>query len=72
MLNGKTSFALYFGTRGFFPSSLIKGAREELPAVLKELGHETVMLEESATPHGAVETRARRGALRPVPCREQG
>ena len=56
MLNGKTSFALYFGTRGFFPSSLIKGAREELPAVLKELGHETVMLEESATPHGAVET----------------
>ncbi len=56
MLNGKTRFALFFGTRGFFPSSLIKGAREELPTSLKALGHETIMLEERATPHGAVET----------------
>jgi L-fucose isomerase-like protein len=56
MLNGKTPFALFFGTRGFFPSSLIKGAREELPTVLKNLGHQTLMLEEKATSHGAVET----------------
>jgi L-fucose isomerase-like protein len=56
MLNEKTTFALFFGTRGFFPSSLIKGAREELPAVLRKLGHGTLVLEESATPHGAVET----------------
>jgi L-fucose isomerase-like protein len=56
MGNGKTTFALYFGTRGFFPSSLIKGAREELPAVLNGLGHNTLVLEESATPHGAVES----------------
>jgi L-fucose isomerase-like protein len=55
-MTAKTTFALYFGNRGFFPSSLIRSAREEIVGVLKEMGHETLLLEESATPYGAVET----------------
>lgn len=52
----KTTFALFFGNRGFFPASLIAEAREELPRVLREWGHEVLMLEEEATRYGAVET----------------
>ncbi len=55
-MTGKTPFALFFGNRGFFPASLIRFAREEVVRVLREMGHETLLLEESATPHGAVET----------------
>ena len=53
--NEKTTFALFFGNRGFFPASLIAQAREELPRVLKEWGHDVLMLEEDATRYGAVE-----------------
>jgi L-fucose isomerase-like protein len=56
MKSKKTTFALYFGTRGLFPSSLIRGAREEMSKVLKGWGYETIMLDESATKHGAVES----------------
>ena len=52
----KTTFALFFGNRGFFPASLIAQAREELPRVLKKWGHDVLMLDENATSHGAVET----------------
>lgn len=52
----KSTFALFFGNRGFFPSSLIAEARSELPRVLKEAGHDVLMLDEAATRHGAVET----------------
>jgi L-fucose isomerase-like protein len=52
----KTTFALFFGNRGFFPASLIAGAREEMRRELNALGHEVLMLEESATRYGAVET----------------
>lgn len=58
MKSQKTVFALFFGTRGFFPSSLIAGAREELPRLLKQMGHQTIMLDAKATRHGAVETAA--------------
>jgi L-fucose isomerase-like protein len=54
--NEKTTFALFFGNRGFFPASLIAQAREELPRVLKEWGHNVLMLAADATRHGAVET----------------
>ncbi len=57
MIN-KTTFALFFGNRGFFPSSLIAGARKEIPEVLKKLGHKCIMLDEKATRAGAVETPA--------------
>jgi L-fucose isomerase-like protein len=56
MNDTKTTFALFFGNRGFFPASLMKEARAELPRVLKALGHETILMPESATRYGAVET----------------
>jgi len=52
----KTTFALFFGNRGFFPASLIAGAREEMKRELNALGHDVLMLDESATRYGAVET----------------
>jgi len=52
----KSRFALFFGNRGFFPASLQTGARKELPAALKKLGHEVLMMPAGATRHGAVET----------------
>jgi L-fucose isomerase-like protein len=54
----KTTFALFFGNRGFFPASLIAGAREEMKRELNALGHEVLMLDEGATRYGAVETPA--------------
>jgi len=54
----KTTFALFFGNRGMFPASLMAEARETLPRVLKEMGHDSIMLEADATRAGAVETPA--------------
>lgn len=50
-------FVLAAGNRGFFPIEYMGQAREELPAVLKSMGHEVLMMDESATRAGAVETR---------------
>lgn len=58
----KTTFAVFFGNRGFFPASLIAGAREEMRRELNALGHDVLMLDEAATRHGAVET-AREGEI---------
>ncbi len=52
----KTTFALFFGNRGFFPASLIAGAREEMTRELKALGHDVLLLDADATRYGAVET----------------
>lgn len=52
----KITFALFFGNRGFFPASLIAGAREEMKRELNALGHEVIMLDAEATRYGAVET----------------
>ena len=52
----KTTFALFFGNRGFFPASLIASAREEMKRELNALGHEVLMLDTEATRYGAVET----------------
>lgn len=54
--NSKMTFALYFGNRGFFPGKLIASARKELKRVVEGLGHGVILMDESATPHGAVET----------------
>lgn len=54
----KTTFALFFGNRGFFPESLIAGARRELKEVLNSLGHEVLMLDTDATRYGAIESPA--------------
>jgi L-fucose isomerase-like protein len=56
MTTEKTTFALFFGNRGFFPASLQASARKEMTEALKNLGHKTIALEASATRHGAVET----------------
>ncbi len=58
MVEKKSTFALFFGNRGFFPGSLMAAAREELPRILKKLGHETLIMPADATRHGAVETPA--------------
>ncbi len=57
-MSAKTTFALFFGNRGFFPASLQTAAREEMTAALKKLGHKTIALPASATRNGAVETPA--------------
>ena len=54
----KSTFALYFGNRGFFPASHLSTARKELGAVLKKLGHKTISLPVKATRNGAIETPA--------------
>lgn len=50
-------FALYFGNRGFFPASLIAGAREEMSAAVAEAGYEYIIPDSGMTRYGAVETR---------------
>lgn len=52
----KSTFALFFGNRGFFPASLLASARQEMTEVLTGLGHEVICLDASATRNGAVET----------------
>jgi len=52
----KSTFALYFGQRGFFPASLMAAAREELPKALRAQGYGVLMMDEGATRYGAVET----------------
>jgi L-fucose isomerase-like protein len=56
MINKKSTFALYFGNRGFFPESLIAIAREEVSQTLKKLGHGILMMDASLTRYGAVES----------------
>ncbi len=55
-MKGKSRFALYFGNRGFFPASLQQATRDEMEAVLKKLGHETIAMPFDATRNGAIET----------------
>ncbi len=52
----KMTFALYFGNRGFFPESLIAEARKEVTEALEKLGHDYLIMDESLTRFGAVET----------------
>ncbi|WP_346860615.1 hypothetical protein [uncultured Draconibacterium sp.] len=53
---GKSTFALYFGNRGFFPESLIAEARTELTDVLNKLGYNSIMMDAELTRYGAVES----------------
>ena len=57
-MSEKSTFALFFGNRGFFPASLQAGARKEMTAVLKAMGHKTIALDASLTRNGAIETPA--------------
>ncbi len=55
-MNTKTTFALYFGNRGFFPGEVIASARQELKAAVEDAGFGCIIMEESLTRWGAVET----------------
>ena len=50
----KSTFALFFGNRGFFPPELMMQARKEISEKLSELGHQTLLLDPDVTQHGAV------------------
>lgn len=52
----KQTFALYFGNRGFFPASLIAGAREEMKQAVTDAGYDYLLTDEEITRYGAVET----------------
>ena len=52
------SFALVVGTRGFFNSGLVREVREGAINAIESAGHAVVVLPESATPNGAVESLA--------------
>lgn len=53
----KLTFALCFGNRGFMPGELILGARDDMVKAVTGAGYDYIMMEESATRFGAVETR---------------
>jgi len=56
MISNKSSFALIFGNRGFFPAHYIREARDEVAGVLSALGHPTLVMDVDATNHGGIET----------------
>jgi L-fucose isomerase-like protein len=57
MAEGKMTFGLIVGNRGFFPDHLAKSGREEMLRVLQKAGMEVVALSPEESKHGAVETR---------------
>jgi L-fucose isomerase-like protein len=56
MKKDKSTFALYFGNRGFFPESLIAIARKEVSDTLKKMGYNSLMMDSNLTRFGAVES----------------
>lgn len=52
------TFAIFLGNRGFFPSSCIAGARDDLLQALARHGHRGICPGEDGMRHGAVETAA--------------
>jgi len=50
-------FVVGFGNRSFFPPEYMKEAREEIPIILKGMGHEAILMDENAANLGAVQTR---------------
>ncbi len=55
MGKARTTFAIYFGNRGFFPEKLISEARSEMTKILARLGHGSICMDASETRYGAVE-----------------
>lgn len=52
----KTTLAVIIGNRDFFPDKLVAEGRQDILAVLDEMGIEAITLNETATKLGAVET----------------
>jgi L-fucose isomerase-like protein len=57
MNSHQVTFALYFGNRSFMPETLIAGARQEMSRAIAASGYLALIMDESATPYGGVETR---------------
>ncbi len=57
MVKTKTTFALFFGNRGFFPGEVIAVARKEMIQAVTDSGFGYICMDESLTRYGAVETR---------------
>jgi L-fucose isomerase-like protein len=51
-----TTFGVIVGNRGFFPDELAKEGRKTILDVLQRAGHESILLSDTDTKHGAVET----------------
>ncbi|MBE6885981.1 MAG: hypothetical protein IJY82_03960 [Oscillospiraceae bacterium] len=56
MKRTQLTFALYFANRGFFPGELIADARKEMIDAVTRAGHNYIIMDESKTRYGAVET----------------
>ena len=56
MKDQKITFALFFGNRGFFPGEVIASARREVTDAVTAAGYGYIVMEESLTRYGAVET----------------
>src|SRR5512142_3392887 len=54
--NGKITMGVMMGTRDFFPAEPVRASRREILTLLEQQGIEPIILDESATPLGAVET----------------
>lgn len=53
----KTTFALFFGNRGFMPAELIESARDDMVKAVTDAGYDYIIMDKEATRYGAVETR---------------
>jgi L-fucose isomerase-like protein len=53
----RVTFGLIVGNRGFFPGHLARDGRAEMLQALKDEGFDAVVLKESATNYGAIESR---------------
>ena len=58
MMKKKLAFGLIVGTRGFFNPRLSQQGRKDLLKKVESSGYSHVILPESATSHGAIETLA--------------
>ena len=56
MSNKKSTLALCLGNRGLFPASGSSPACAQVITRLQGLGHEVLVMDETATRYGAVET----------------
>lgn len=56
MSKAKTTYALYYGNRGFFPGEVIESARKELKEAVTAAGFGCIEMNAEETRYGAVET----------------
>ena len=58
MTNGKMTFGIIVGNRGFFPGHLAQSGRTEMIAALEKAGHNAVVVGPEEARHGAIESLA--------------